>query len=80
MSRTGLELAFGRVVANLRRERGWSQQRLASAMGTTARSYVCHIESGERGSSLTTIERIAAAFDLTPSELLAKAERARRAS
>ena len=53
----------------LRLTRGWSQEALAAASGMD-RSYVSAIERAVRNISLDNVEKLAAAFGLTPGELL----------
>lgn len=53
----------------LRLVRGWSQERLAAASGLH-RTYVSLIERSECNVSLDTLEQIANALSITPSELL----------
>lgn len=49
--------------------RGWSQEQLAAACGLH-RTYVSLIERSECNVSLDTLEQIANALGITPSELL----------
>lgn len=62
-------LAFGRRLAQLRRERNISQENLALVSGL-ARSYVSGVERGQRNISLLNILRLADALGLPPSTLL----------
>ncbi|HZS21804.1 MAG TPA: helix-turn-helix transcriptional regulator [Pseudonocardiaceae bacterium] len=73
----GLPKVFGIVVRQLRKERGLSQERLAAAAGID-RAYMGGLERGQRNPSLTTIDRIAVALDLSISEVLAAVERQRQ--
>ncbi len=62
----------GTVGANLRRyrrERGLSQEEFAIEIGVH-RTYMGGIERGERNLTLKSVERIAAAIDVDPLELL----------
>jgi transcriptional regulator with XRE-family HTH domain len=72
----GLPEVFGIVVRQLRKERGLSQERLAAAAGID-RAYMGGLERGQRNPSLTTVERIAVALDMSISEVLAAVERQR---
>ncbi|HEX8001715.1 MAG TPA: helix-turn-helix transcriptional regulator [Mycobacteriales bacterium] len=60
--------AFGDRVRELRRERGWTQERLAeeAAMG---RGYLAEIEGGRRAATIDLIHRIAVALGVTIGDL-----------
>lgn len=60
--------AFGDRVRQLREQRAWSQEVLADQADVT-REYISRIESGTQSVSLDVIVRVAAAFNLTLSEL-----------
>ena len=62
-------IQFGRRLANLRRQRGWSQEHLALESGL-ARSYLGGVERGQRNIALLNICRLAETLGLPPSELL----------
>jgi transcriptional regulator with XRE-family HTH domain len=53
----------------LRREKGWSQERLAEQCGLH-RTYIGAIERSERNIGLDNLERLAKAFDIPVSTLL----------
>ena len=60
------------VAANIRRlrtARGWSQEALADRCGLH-RTYVGAIERGERNITLETLERIAVALAIAPTDLM----------
>lgn len=59
---------FGKRVKALREARGWSQEELADRAGLH-RTYVSAVERAVRNPTLTVIERIAKALDITTSEL-----------
>ncbi|MCQ4164461.1 helix-turn-helix domain-containing protein [Tahibacter harae] len=59
---------FGRRLASLRKERGWSQERLALESGI-ARSYLGGIERGQRNVALLNICKIADTLEVDPAEL-----------
>lgn len=59
---------FGRRLALLRKERGWSQERLALESGL-ARSYLGGVERGQRNIALLNILRLARSLECEPSEL-----------
>lgn len=61
--------AFGRKVREKRGEKGLSQEALADAAGLD-RSYLGSVERGERNLALQNIVKIAAALDMTASDLL----------
>lgn len=67
------ERAFGRVLRQLRRAGGLSQERLAEVSGCD-RSYISLLERGINSPSLSTLFRLARALDLTPSALLGLVE------
>jgi transcriptional regulator with XRE-family HTH domain len=60
---------FGKHLAELRKARGWSQERLALESGL-ARSYVGGIERGERNVALINICVLASTLKVPPSEML----------
>ena len=53
--------------------RGWSQEALALEAGLH-RTFIGHVEAGNRNISLDNLERIAIAFGITLSQLLVDAE------
>ncbi|MBW7901709.1 MAG: helix-turn-helix transcriptional regulator [Rhodocyclaceae bacterium] len=65
---------FGRLVRELREAAGWSQEQLAEHADLN-RSYVGEIERGRAVPSIFTAEKIAAAFKVPLSSLLARCER-----
>jgi len=67
---------FPRLVRQLRKARGWSQEQLAEQADLN-RSYVGEIERGTAAPSLQTAEKLAQALDLQLSALLAQCERQR---
>lgn len=64
---------FGSLVRQLRESRGWSQEELAEHAELN-RGYVGEIERGGAMPSLTTIDKLAVAFRLSPSVLIARIE------
>jgi transcriptional regulator with XRE-family HTH domain len=64
---------FGAVVRQLRKERGVSQEGLATKAGID-RAYMGSLERGRRNPSLTTIARVARGLDLPISELIREME------
>jgi DNA-binding XRE family transcriptional regulator len=63
-------MRFGRRLAACRKERGWSQERLALESGI-APSYLGGVERGQRNIALLNICRLADALEITPSKLMA---------
>ena len=72
-----LLIAFGAAVRRLRIVRGWSQEDLADRVGID-RTYMGGVERGERNLGLRNVGRIARALEVSPSVLLAEAERTDR--
>lgn len=70
---TSLNHQFGFVVRQFREQRRWSQEVLADAAGLN-RSYLGEIERGDAMPSLATIAKLAKAFELSLSELMARCE------
>jgi len=56
-------------VAELRQERGLTQEELAGVLGVAAR-YVQMMEAGDQNVTLKTVERVAEGLDVPASELL----------
>lgn len=65
--------AFGRAVATLRKEKGYSQERFALE-ANIARKYMSDIENGKRNVSLDVIKRIAEKLEISLSDLFLKVE------
>lgn len=64
-----LEL-FGKRLVELRKAKGWSQEKLALESGL-ARSYVGGIERGQRNIALYNICVLAETLEVVPSDMLA---------
>jgi transcriptional regulator with XRE-family HTH domain len=60
---------FGQHLVDLRKARGWSQERLALESGL-ARSYVGGIERGQRNLALINICILADTLGVAPTEML----------
>ena len=58
-----LAIEFGEKVRDARESAGLSQRELAARMGTS-QAAVARLEAGGVGSTLTTLQRVAAALDL----------------
>lgn len=69
--------ALGRVVRELRRERGLTQEGLAEASGLHPR-YISDIERGRRNIGLLNLDRLAQALGQDLGTLLGAVEAARR--
>ena len=54
---------LGRAILSLRKDRGWSQKRLAREIGHD-HSYVSHLEAGNRVPSMGLLTSIADALDV----------------
>ena len=67
--KTELLIKFGERIKILRKERGWSQEKLADKTGFH-RTYIGMIERGERNPSLININVFAKSFGINISELV----------
>ncbi|TWO81651.1 helix-turn-helix domain-containing protein [Denitratisoma oestradiolicum] len=68
MRASGAKEILARNIKLLRGQRGWSQEVLAFEAGLH-RTFVAHVERGARNISLTNIERIALALEVSVSRL-----------
>jgi len=68
-----LQMAFGRVISNLRREAGLSQEELAYRCNLH-RTYISQLERGLKSPTLTTISALAHVLERPPHMLLKAAE------
>jgi transcriptional regulator with XRE-family HTH domain len=66
---------FGKVLRDLRLERGLTQDQLAE-LADTERSHISSLERAEKGPSLSTILRLGPALGMSAGELVALVERA----
>jgi transcriptional regulator with XRE-family HTH domain len=62
---------LGQRIQSLRKARGWSQERFADICGVH-RTYMGHLERGEKNLSFNTLVRLSDALGITLSELLAE--------
>jgi transcriptional regulator with XRE-family HTH domain len=62
-------ILFGERLIELRKAKGWSQERLSLESGVT-RSYLGGVERGQRNIALVNICRLAEALSVSPSVLL----------
>jgi len=63
------KVLFGRRLAQLRQQKGWSQETLSLESGI-ARSYLGGVERGQRNISLINICKLADALSVAAGELL----------
>jgi transcriptional regulator with XRE-family HTH domain len=63
---------FGKRLAQLRKEKGWSQEKLALESGI-ARSYLGGVERGQRNIALINICKLATTLDISPADLFTQA-------
>ena len=68
-----LATIFGKTVRELRTKRGLSQEAFADSCHLH-RTYIGSIERGEKNVTLATASRLAAALDLTLTELMLQVE------
>lgn len=64
-----VKIQFGLKVKQLRISKGYSQEKLAE-LADLDRTYIPGIENGKRNVSIVVLQKIAAAFKITISELL----------
>ncbi len=60
---------FGKRLAEMRRQKGWSQEKLALESGL-ARSYLGGVERGQRNIAVVNICKLAQALGVEPAELM----------
>ncbi len=65
--------ATGRIIRDLRQQKGWSQEVLSGLAGI-ARSHLSEIENGQKAASVDTLWRIAEALGIRLSELIHQVE------
>lgn len=69
-----LQIAFGKVIRNLRTEKNISQLEL-SERGKFNRTYISDLERGKKQASLSTIIRLSNAFETKPHQLVQRLEK-----
>lgn len=74
MKSSKLNVAFGRVLAKLRKQRGWSQEYLGFEC-ELARNYISMLERGERSPTLNTISQICKSLGISEDEIVRQALR-----
>jgi transcriptional regulator with XRE-family HTH domain len=67
------EEAFGKVLKEIRQEHSLSQEELGFESGCH-RTYISLLERGKKSPSLNTLFKLAAAFGVSPSEILRQTE------
>ena len=72
MKSSKLNAAFGRVLASLRSERGWSQEYLGFECDLS-RNYISMLERGERSPTLNTISQISKSLNISEDEIIRQA-------
>ncbi len=77
MAKGGFVIAFGKMVRERREALELSQEELASRAGLH-RTAITMIERAKRSSTLETIEKLAQALQVQPSELIPEIELRRR--
>lgn len=60
---------FGLNLRNLRKQKGWSQEKLAEKSGLH-RTYISGLERGIRNPTIDILQEVANALGVTPSDLL----------
>lgn len=70
---SGIAERFGQVVRRERESRGLSQEKLAVLAGLD-RSYMHRLERGRSSPTLDTVESLARALQMLPSELIARTD------
>jgi len=68
-----LEETFGKIVKNIRCQKGLSQDELSEKTGLD-RTFISQIENGQRNPSLSTILKISEGLNIKPSALISKFE------
>lgn len=66
--KSDVNIAFGKRIAALRKEHGYSQEQFAFKCSVD-RTYIGILERGEKSPTLNTIEKIACALNLSKKEL-----------
>ncbi len=69
----GLERLFGRILQELRTERGLSQEELGFE-SNYHRTYISQLERGQKNPSLKAIFRLARVLGIRPSEMIRRIE------
>lgn len=67
--RPSVEAIFGKVLRQMREERGLTQEKMAE-LAEIDRTYIYRLENGLRSPSLDVIFRVADALDVSPAAIL----------
>ena len=68
-----VQKSLGHCIRELRNQEGWSQEQFAEICGLH-RTYMGHVERGEKNISLSTVLRVANALGVRLSDLFGRAE------
>jgi transcriptional regulator with XRE-family HTH domain len=71
--RLSVDEAFGLVLAELRAERGISQEGLGNE-SSSGRTFISELERGKRGASLKTLFRLAPHLGVSPAEIIERVQ------
>jgi len=69
----GLRWAIAKIIRKMREAKGWTQTQLAGFAGLSD-VYIAKLEQGVRGDSINALVQIAAALEMSPSELMKEVE------
>ena len=61
---------FGRKLAILRKQKGWSQRELTTVLGYSSHGFIGNLEAGRRKPSLELITKIKELFDVSFDQLM----------
>lgn len=75
--RASIEAIFGKVLRQVREEKGLTQEKLAE-LAEVDRTYIYRLETGKRSPSLDIIFRISDALNISPGALLENVNKARK--
>jgi len=71
-----LEVVFGKVLRQIREEKGITQEKLAE-LAEVDRTYIYRLESGKRSPSIDVVFRLADALKISPGNFLDRVNRLR---
>ena len=61
---------FGRKLAILRKQKGWSQRELTTVLGYSSHGFISNLEAGRKKPSLELITKIKELFDVSFDQLM----------